>query len=87
MLYAPANEFDDTEEHIYSQVKSSDWWWNELVVWSNFVIATWFLTTSIAMAASWSYDCPLIWQFRPDTSYKLFGGQEGMASIFESQKN
>jgi len=45
------------------------------------------LTASVAMAAAWSYDCPFIRQFRPDTSYKLFGGQEGMASIFESQKH
>jgi len=39
------------------------------------------------MAAAWSYDCLLIRQFRPDTSHKLFGRQEGMASIFESQKH
>jgi len=25
MSYAPANEFDDAKEHIYSEVKSSDW--------------------------------------------------------------
>jgi len=31
MLYAPTKEFNDTEEHIYSEVKSSDWWWNEQV--------------------------------------------------------
>jgi len=31
MSYAPAKEFNDTDEHIYSEVKSSDWWWNEQV--------------------------------------------------------
>jgi len=31
MPYAPAKEFDDAEERIYSEVKSSDWWWNEQV--------------------------------------------------------
>jgi len=31
MSYAPAKEFNDAEEHIYSEVKSSDWWWNEQV--------------------------------------------------------
>jgi hypothetical protein len=31
MLYAPAKEFNDAEEHIYSEVKSSAWWWNEHV--------------------------------------------------------
>jgi hypothetical protein len=29
MLYAPVKEFNDAEECIYSEVKSSDWWWNE----------------------------------------------------------
>jgi len=28
MSYAPANEFNDAEECIYSEVKSSDWWCN-----------------------------------------------------------
>jgi len=31
MSYAPAKEFTDTEEHIYSEVKSRDWWRNEQV--------------------------------------------------------
>jgi hypothetical protein len=31
MSYAPAKEFDDAEERIYSEVKSSNWWWNEEV--------------------------------------------------------
>jgi len=31
MSYAPAKEFNDAEERIYSEVKSSDWWWNEKV--------------------------------------------------------
>jgi len=31
MLYAPTKEFNDAEERIYSEVKSSDWWWNEQV--------------------------------------------------------
>jgi len=30
-LYAPAKEFNDAEEPIYSEMKSSDWWWNEHV--------------------------------------------------------
>jgi hypothetical protein len=45
------------------------------------------LTALIAMAAAWSYDCPFIWQFRPDTSYKVFRQQEEMASIFQSQNH
>jgi len=31
MSYALAKEFDDAEEHIYSEVKTSDWWCNEQV--------------------------------------------------------
>jgi hypothetical protein len=31
MSYAPANEFNDAEDRIYSEVKSSDWWWNEQI--------------------------------------------------------
>jgi hypothetical protein len=31
MSYAPAKEFNDAEERIYSEVKSSDWWWNDQV--------------------------------------------------------
>jgi len=31
MSYAPAKEFNDAEERIYSDVKSSEWWWNEQV--------------------------------------------------------
>ena len=31
MSYAPAKEFNDAEECIYSHVKSCDWWWNEQV--------------------------------------------------------
>jgi len=31
MLYAPAKEFNAAEELIYSEVKSSHWWWNEQV--------------------------------------------------------
>jgi hypothetical protein len=29
MSYAPANEFNDADKRIYSEVKSSDWWWKE----------------------------------------------------------
>jgi len=29
--YAPAKQFNDDEERFYSEVKSSDWWWNEQV--------------------------------------------------------
>ena len=72
MSYAPAKEFNDAEECIYSEVKSSDWWWNDQVCYLNFVIATMILTASLATAAAWSYECPQIRQFRPDTSYKLF---------------
>jgi hypothetical protein len=42
----------------------------------NFIIAMIILAASIATAATWSYDCPSIEQFRPDISYKLFGRQE-----------
>ena len=42
---------------------------------------------TLATAATWSYDCPFIRQFRPDTSYKPSGRQEGMASMFESRKH
>jgi len=31
MSYAPAKEFNDAEERIYSEVKWSNWWWNEQV--------------------------------------------------------
>jgi len=31
MLYAPSKEFNHAEECIYSEIKSSDWWWNEQV--------------------------------------------------------
>jgi len=31
MSYAAGKEFNDAEEHIYSEVKSCDWWWNEPV--------------------------------------------------------
>jgi len=31
MSYAPTKEFNDAEQGIYSEVKSSDWWWNEQV--------------------------------------------------------
>jgi hypothetical protein len=29
MFCAPAKEINDSEERIYYEVKSSDWWWNE----------------------------------------------------------
>jgi hypothetical protein len=29
MSYAPAKKFNGSAERIYSEVKSSDWWWNE----------------------------------------------------------
>jgi len=31
MAYAPAKELNDAEKHIYSEMISSDWWWNEQV--------------------------------------------------------
>jgi len=33
-------------------------------------------TASIATAAAWSYHCPIIRQFRPDTSYTLWGDKK-----------
>jgi hypothetical protein len=39
MSYAPAMEFNDAEECIYSEVKSPDCWWHEQVRLLNFVIA------------------------------------------------
>jgi hypothetical protein len=69
MSYAPAKEFSDAEERIYSEEKSSDLWWNEQVHELNFVIAMMIMTASRAMAATASYDCPCIPQFRADTSY------------------
>ena len=87
LSYAPAKEFHDAGEHIYSDVKSSNWWWNEHVCYLSFVIATMILTASLATVATWSYECPIIRQFRPVTSYKLFGRQEGLASIFGSRRH
>jgi len=87
MAYAPAKDFDDTEEYIYPEVKSCDWWCNEQVRKLNFVLATMIMTVSIATVAVWSYHFLFIWQFEPDTSYKLFGQQERMASIFHSRKH
>jgi len=86
MSYAPAKECNDTEKCIYSGVKSSHWWWNEQVYSLNFFIAKMISIASIAMATVWSSDCPFIQQLRPDKSFTLFGRQEAMASIFESQK-
>jgi hypothetical protein len=45
------------------------------------------LTASMASVAACSYDCPFIWQFMADISYRLFGQQEGMANIFEFWKH
>jgi len=87
MSYGPAKKFNDAEECIYSEEKSSDWWWNEQVRSLNFVIAMMIVTPSLATAAAWSYDSPFIRQFRPDTSYQPLGRQEAMASIFESRKH
>jgi hypothetical protein len=30
-LYGPAKQFNDAEERLYSEVISSNWWWNEKV--------------------------------------------------------
>jgi hypothetical protein len=60
MSYAPAKEFNDAKERIHSEVKSSDWWWNEEVGELNFVIAMMILIASLATVAAWSYDCPFI---------------------------
>jgi len=72
MSYTPEMEFIEAEESIYSEVKSSDWWWNEQVRWLIFAIAIMILTPSIATVATWSIDCPCSHQFRPDTYYNLF---------------
>jgi len=31
MSYAPPQDYIEAEERIYSEVKSSDWWWNKQV--------------------------------------------------------
>jgi hypothetical protein len=61
---APAKEFNHPEECIYSEAKSIDWWWNELVSQLHFVIATIILTTSVAMAATWCCSRPCIRRFK-----------------------
>jgi hypothetical protein len=48
MSYAPAMQFNDAKERIYSEVKSSDRSWNEQVRELNFVVATMILTASLA---------------------------------------
>jgi hypothetical protein len=83
---APAEELNDAEQHIYSVVKSYDWWWNEQLRLLNFVIAMMSLTAALATAATWRYDCPFIQMFRPDTSSKLFARPDGVASIFDTHK-
>jgi len=71
MSCAPAQEFNDAEKRVYSEVKSSDWWWNERVHKEKFIIPTIILTASIAMTAAWSYNCPFIQKFAQDTPYTL----------------
>jgi hypothetical protein len=87
ILYAPAKEIDDIEEYMYTEVISSNWWWNEQVHCLNCVTAMMIITTLIATPASWSYDCHIICQFRPDKSYNLFKQGEDMSSIILFQNN
>jgi len=87
MSHAPTKEFNDAEECIYSEVKSSNWWWNEQVHEFNFVIATMIMTASKPTAAAWSYNCPCIRQVTADTSFNLMRRQGGMASISETRKH
>jgi hypothetical protein len=68
MLYAQGKPFNNAEEHIYSELKSSDNWWNQVVHQLNFVTAVMILTASILTAAAWSYDGPCVRQFKPDTA-------------------
>jgi hypothetical protein len=77
---------DDTEAHIFLLVKASDWWGNEQVNELNWVIATIILTSSIATAATWRYNCPSNQQLRPDKSYKPSGCLKRMAYTLQSQK-
>jgi hypothetical protein len=67
MLNTPAMEFNKAEESIYSEVKSSNWWWNVQVRCLILAIAIMILTPSIATVAAWSINCPCSVQFRPDT--------------------
>jgi len=87
MSYAPATEFNDPGKFISTEVKSSDWWWNEQVSELNFIIAVMILTASIATTAAWSSESPYILPFKTDTSYTLFGQQEGMARMYGSWKH
>jgi hypothetical protein len=80
-------EFNDAEEHIYSAVRSSNWWWNNHVYQLDFFIATMTLTAAIGTVALWSYDCPFNRQFSPETSYRQFPSQEEVSSIIQSQKH
>jgi len=50
--YAPAKQSNDAAERIHSDVKSSDWWWNELLGEFNFVISTIMLPAWIATVAA-----------------------------------
>jgi hypothetical protein len=45
---------------MYSDGKSSYWWWNEQVRWLNVIIRTTILTPSIARAATWCFNYPLV---------------------------
>lgn len=60
MVYAPAKEFNHDEEHIDSEVKPIDWWWNEQICQMNLVIATMILTILMATATALTYDSPFI---------------------------
>jgi len=85
--YALEMKFNEANEHIDSEVKSSDWCWNQQVCDVNFITATIILTASITTVGAWCDDCPFIEQFWPDTSQKLFRQQERMSRIYGSQKH
>jgi len=44
------------------------------------------LTAFITTAAAWTFDGPIVQQFKPDTSYKLFGQQDRTATILDAGK-
>jgi len=73
MSYAPAKDFTEAAESIYSEVRSRVRRSYEEVSWLNYIIARIISTALIVKVAAGSYHCPYLGPFRPDTSYKLFG--------------
>ena len=70
MLYAPSKQFNEAEECIYRDEKSSNGRWNEEVRKLNLVIIMLTVTGTIARSAAWSYDCAFIWQVGHDAPYQ-----------------